>query len=59
MLAYDHSKGRAVKGINVLNALYHNGEVSVPVAFEVIHKPIRFCDVTTRQVKRASVATQK
>ncbi|WP_442754734.1 hypothetical protein [Nitrosomonas communis] len=43
----------------MLNALYHNGEVSVPVAFEVIHKPIRFCDVTTRQVKRASVATQK
>ena len=53
---YDHSKGRAVKGINVLNALYHSGEVSVPVAFEVIRKPIRFCDVTTRQVKRASMA---
>jgi hypothetical protein len=55
---YDHSKGRAVKGINVLNALYHNGEVSVPVAFEVIHKPIQFCDVATRQVKRASVVTK-
>jgi hypothetical protein len=55
---YDHSKGRAVKGINVLNALYHNGEVSVPVAFEVIHKPIQFCDVVTRQVKRASVVTK-
>lgn len=55
---YDPSKGRAVKGINVLNALYHNDEVSVSVAFEVIHKPIQFCDVTTRQVKRASVVTK-
>ncbi len=55
---YDPGKGRAVKGVNVLNALYHNGEVSVPVAFEVIHKPIRFCDVTTRLVKRASVVTK-
>ncbi|WP_430228909.1 hypothetical protein [Nitrosomonas communis] len=38
---------------------YYNGEVSVPVAFRVIHKPIQFYDVTTRQAKRASVATQK
>lgn len=55
---YDHCKGRTVKGINLLNALYHSGEVSVPVAFEVIHKPIQFCDVATRQVKRASVVTK-
>jgi hypothetical protein len=55
---YDHCKGRTVKGINLLNALYHSGEVSVPVAFEVIRKPIQFCDVATRQVKRASVVTK-
>ena len=42
---YDHCKGRAVKGINVLNALYHSGDVSMPVAFEVVRKPIQFCDV--------------
>src|SRR4051794_15534230 len=30
---YDHCKGRSVKGINLLNALYHSGEVSIPVAF--------------------------
>ncbi|WP_217646611.1 hypothetical protein [Nitrosomonas sp. Nm34] len=30
----------------------------MPVAFRVIHKPIQFCDVTTRQVKRASVVTK-
>jgi hypothetical protein len=44
---YDHCKGRMVKGINLLNALHHSGEVSVPVAFEVIRKPIQFCDVAT------------
>ena len=36
---YDHCKGRNVKGINLLNALYHNGEVAIPVAFEVVKKP--------------------
>lgn len=55
---YDHSKGRAVKGMNLLNALYHYGEVSIRVAFEVIRKPIQFCDVTTRQIKRACEVTK-
>ena len=28
---YDHSQNRSVKGINLLNCLYHAGGVSVPV----------------------------
>lgn len=55
---YDHTKGRLVKGINLLNALYHNGGVSIPVAFEVVNKPLQFCDVSTRQFKRASLVTK-
>lgn len=55
---FDHCKGRSVKGINLLNALYYSDEVSIPVAFEVVRKPVRFCDVTTRQVKRASEVTK-
>ncbi len=35
---YDHSKGRNVKGINLLSALYQVGEVSIPVAFELVKK---------------------
>jgi hypothetical protein len=27
---FDHCKGRSVKGINLLNALYHSGDVSIP-----------------------------
>src|SRR5664279_5096081 len=33
---YDHSKGRAVQGFNLLNCLYHVDEISIPVAFEII-----------------------
>lgn len=55
---FDHCKGRSVKGINLLNALYHSGGVSIPVAFEVVRKPLQFCDVATRQEKRASEVTK-
>ena len=55
---YDHCKGRSVKGINLLNALYHSGGVSIPVAFEVVRKPHQFSDVKTRKVKRASEVTK-
>ncbi len=41
---YDHSQGRSVKGINLLNFVYHvtlpNGQdVTIPVAYEVVTKP--------------------
>lgn len=55
---YDHTKGRLVKGINLLNALYHSRDISLPVAFAVIGKPLQFCDVATRQLKRASLVTK-
>jgi IS4 transposase len=46
-----------VKGVNILNALYYSSEVSIPVAFEVVRKPIQFCDIKTRKTKRASLVT--
>jgi hypothetical protein len=55
---YDHCQGRTVKGINLLNALYDSGDVSIPVAFEVIRKPIQFSEIATRKVKRASMVTK-
>lgn len=36
--------GRNVKGINLLNCLYHADNISIPVGFELIHKPIKFID---------------
>ncbi len=35
---YDHSKGRSVKGVNLISALYHSDGASIPVAFEVLKK---------------------
>ncbi len=35
---YDHSKGRNVKGINLISALYQVGDISIPVAFELVEK---------------------
>jgi DDE superfamily endonuclease len=55
---FDHCQNRTVKGINLLNALYYSGEVSIPVDFRLIRKPIQFCDVETRKLKRASEVTK-
>jgi hypothetical protein len=55
---FDHCSGRNVKGINLLNALYHNDGVSIPVAFELVKKPIQYSDLKTRQVKRKSEITK-
>ncbi len=55
---YDHCKGRNIKGINMLNCLYHVGDVSIPAAFELIQKPIRFSDFKTRREKRRSEVTK-
>lgn len=35
---YDHSKGRNVKGMNLLSTLYEVGDLRVPVAFELVKK---------------------
>ncbi|NOZ53573.1 MAG: transposase, partial [Gammaproteobacteria bacterium] len=53
-----HVVNRSIKGINLLNCLYHADDVSLPVAFEVITKPIRFCDISTKQEKRKSEVTK-
>ena len=43
---HDHCSGRTVKGINLLNALYHCSGRSILVAFELVQKPLP-CDVAT------------
>jgi len=34
------------------------GYISIPVAFEIIKKPIEYCDLKTRKRKRASLVTK-
>jgi len=55
---YDHSKGKAVQGFNLLNCLYQVGDISIPVAFELVHKPLEYCDLKTHKLKRASLVTK-
>ena len=51
---YSHSKGRCVKGVNLLSCLARYGDVAFPIAYELVRKDILFCDVATRKVKRKS-----
>jgi hypothetical protein len=61
---FDHSKGKSVKGVNMLNAFYHtqNMEMSqplrLPIGFQIILKTIVFCEIKTKKVKRKSPTTK-
>lgn len=37
---WDHSKGRNIKGINIINLLYCTEELSIPVGYETVKKTI-------------------
>lgn len=55
---YDHTKGRTVKGLNILNALYYGNGVSIPVAFEIIKKTEEYKDDKTGKTRRKSKTTK-
>jgi len=56
---YDHSQGRTVKGINIVNFVYHisldqDETMSIPVAFELVAKRDVYLDKKTGKYKRKS-----
>lgn len=55
---FDHSKGRSVKGVGILNCLYHAGEYSIPISFEIIEKDIHYIDEKEQKLKRRSSRTK-
>lgn len=60
---WDHAKGRSVKGINIINFLYHaslaNGQhITLPTAFEIVEKTERYLDKKTDKIKRRSPVTK-
>ncbi|MDD5036330.1 MAG: hypothetical protein PHE55_16410 [Methylococcaceae bacterium] len=55
---FDHCQNRMVKGVNILNCLYHMHGVNIPVAFEIVHIDRLFCEVGTHRVKRQSSVTK-
>ena len=55
---FAHTVDKSVRGINMLNTLYYSNEVSIPIAYEIIEKPILFSDIKTKKVKRKSEITK-
>lgn len=61
---WDHSKGKNVKGVNMLNAFYHTQDAQmsqplrIPVGFELILKTMLFSVVKTKKEKRISPVTK-
>ena len=56
---YDHSQGKMVKGINIVNFVYHTSletgeEMSIPVAYELVSKTEIYQDKKTGKYKRKS-----
>jgi len=54
---FDHTVGKSVRGINMLNALYYSNEMSIPLSFEIIEK-FEYSDIETREVKRKAAKTK-
>lgn len=55
---YDHTKGHSVKGINFITALYHVGDISLPVNYHLVHKTEVYIDKKTKKKKRRSSVTK-
>ena len=55
---YDHTKNRTVKGINLLNAHYHAGNASLPVAYRLVEKTIQYTDLKTKKTRRLAEQTK-
>lgn len=55
---WSHSFERHVKGIEFLTAFYHAGEVSLPIAFDLVEKTESYLDAKTGKEKRRSPVTK-
>jgi len=55
---YDHTLGRMVKGVNILNALYYSGGMLLPIGFQPIQKTENVTDKQTGKVKKKATRTK-
>jgi hypothetical protein len=57
---YDHCKGRNVKGINFISALYQAANTSVPVSYELVKKTQTFINPKTgKKCRKSPVSKQQ
>jgi IS4 transposase len=52
---FDHTLGRSVKGVNMLNFLYLGQEMVIPITLEIIKKPEIFIDKDGKQKRKSKV----
>jgi len=55
---YDHSKGRSVKGINIVNALYATNQCCLSINYDIVSKTKIIIDEKTGKEKRISEETK-
>ena len=56
---YDHTQGRSVKGINLINFVYHTPSgISIPLAYEVVTKTEVYQDKKTGRYRRRSAISK-
>ena len=55
---YDHSQGRSVKGVNIVNVLYEAGGMRVPVSYETVEKSLRVWDEKKSKWQKKSAVSK-
>jgi hypothetical protein len=55
---FDHVEDRSVKGINIVNCLYHNQEITLPVNYRIIKKDISTTNPKTGKTVRKCAKTK-
>ena len=55
---WDHSQQCCVKGLNLVSLLYQAGDLALPIAVELVRKPVAVWDAKTQQTKQQSPFTK-
>lgn len=55
---YSHATGHHVKGMNIVSSMVRYGDISFPIAYEVVKKDIPFCDLETKKERRRASVTK-
>jgi len=55
---YDHTSGQTIKGINIIRAMYHVQDVSLPVGYHLVTKTEHYTHKKTGKEKRRATVTK-
>ena len=55
---FSHTKGRYIKGVNLLSCLVRYEDTALPVFFDIVSKDMHFCDLKTKEEFRKSSITK-